>query len=56
MSNCPGRDFIGGNYSGAIVWGAKVRWVIVPVGISWGIIVRVVVVQGGIIHEKLSGG
>ena len=51
-----------GNYSGAIVWRAKVRGVIILEGISWGgAVVRGAVVQGGLVSghcpgDKISGG
>ena len=70
--NCPGGDFIGGNlpgrscpernYSGAIVWVAKVLGVTVLGGISWGAIVRMVVFQKGnyslaiVLGVKVRGG
>ena len=37
--SCLGGSFPGGNYSGGTVSGRNAQWVIVLVGISWGVIV-----------------
>ena len=49
-----GGDCPEGNYSRTIVWGTKVRVVIVLEEISWVAIVWVVVVQGRIATEPLN--